>query len=119
MTVDRAPATVAYRWATESGEKQDAAWRTLDFPEGGPLERRLTRTQADYPAGAAVSDRIRLEVREPVVRQSNWVAFSVTCEETAPPPSSPATTTAPTGGTASPGGAPGGAPGGGSATPRR
>ncbi|MFF9196393.1 serine/threonine-protein kinase [Streptomyces sp. NPDC014779] len=118
VTVDRAPATVAYRWATESGEKQDAAWRTLDFPEGGPLEQRLTRTQADYPAGAAVSDRIRLEVREPVVRQSNWVAFSVTCEETAPPPSSPATTTAPSGGTASPGGAPGGAPGGGSATPR-
>ncbi|MCX2182583.1 serine/threonine protein kinase [Streptomyces sp. SKN60] len=124
VTVDRTPATVSYRWATESGEKQDAAWRTLDFPEGGPTEQRLPRTQADYPAGAQVSDRIRLEVRDPVARESNWVDFSVTCEETAPPPSSPpATTATPSGGTASPGGAPGGAPGGGAGTaaamPRR
>ncbi|MEU8622371.1 serine/threonine-protein kinase [Streptomyces sp. NPDC048623] len=113
VTVDRTPATVSYRWATESGEKQDAAWRTLDFPEGGPTERQLDRTQADYPAGAQVSDRIRLEVREPVARQSNWVAFTVSCEETASPSASTGTAT-PSGGTASPGGAPGpgGTPGG-------
>ncbi|MEV5973262.1 serine/threonine-protein kinase [Streptomyces sp. NPDC051921] len=103
VTVDRTPATVSYRWATESGEAQDAQWQTLDFPEGGPTEQQLDRTQAAYAPGAAVIDRIRLEVRTPVVRQSNWVAFTVECEETTPP-STPPTTATPSGGTASPGG---------------
>ncbi|MFD7977897.1 serine/threonine-protein kinase [Streptomyces sp. NPDC059071] len=120
VTVDRTPATVSYRWATQSGEGHDAQWRTLEFPEGGPTEQRLTRTQADYGAGSQVSDRIRVEVREPVARQSDWVEFSVTCEETVPP-STPPTTATPSDGTASPGGASAGASGGapgGSATPR-
>ncbi|MFJ7067428.1 protein kinase [Streptomyces sp. NPDC101115] len=120
VTVDRTPATVSYRWATQSGEGQDAQWRTLEFPEGGPTEQVLTRTQAEYGAGSQVSDRIRVEVREPVARQSNWVAFTVTCEETVPPSAPPSTAT-PSEGTASPGGASAGASGGapgGSATPR-
>ncbi|WMX47789.1 serine/threonine-protein kinase [Streptomyces roseicoloratus] len=120
VTVDRTPATVSYRWVTESGEVQDAQWRTLEFAEGGPTEQLLNRTQAGYGAGSQVSDRIRVEVREPVARQSNWVEFSVTCEETVPP-SAPPTTATPSGGTASPGGAPAGASGGapgGSVTPR-
>ncbi|MFE5299238.1 serine/threonine-protein kinase [Streptomyces sp. NPDC056632] len=102
VTVDRTPATVSYRWATESGQAQDAGWQTLEFPEGGPTEQRLDRTQAGYAAGAAVRDRIRLEVRAPVERRSNWVAFTVNCEETASP-STPPTSATPSSGTASPG----------------
>ncbi|MFG3349752.1 serine/threonine-protein kinase [Streptomyces sp. NPDC048018] len=102
VTVDRTPATVSYRWATESGEGGDAGWQTLDFPGGGATEQQLTRTQTGYTAGAAVRDRIRLEVRAPVARRSNWVAFTVNCEETASP-SAPPTTATPSSGTASPG----------------
>ncbi|MFF5976328.1 serine/threonine-protein kinase [Streptomyces sp. NPDC012769] len=111
VTVDRTPATVSYRWVTESGEGTDQGWQTLEFPEGGPTEQQVPRTQSDYGAGADVSDRIRLEAREPVARQSNWVAFSVTCEETAPPSTPPSSAT-PSDGTVSPG------PGGGPATRR-
>ncbi|MET9954719.1 protein kinase [Streptomyces sp. NPDC006339] len=111
VTVDRTPATVAYRWVTESGEGQDPGWQTLEFPAGGPTEQQVPRTQSDYGAGADVSDRIRMEVREPVARQSNWVAFSVTCEETAPPSTPPSSAT-PSDGTGSP------AAGGGPATRR-
>ncbi|MFJ3902760.1 serine/threonine-protein kinase [Streptomyces sp. NPDC090025] len=107
VTVDRTPATVTYRWATESGEAQDAQWRTLDFPAGGPTEQRLTRTQTDYAAGDKVSDRIRLEVKDPAARQSNWVSFTVTCEESPSPSMSPPTPS-PSDGSASPAaGAPG------------
>ena len=109
VTVDRTPATVSYRWATGSGEGEDDGWRTLEFPEGGPTERRLERTQAGQAAGAEVRDRIRLEVREPVARQSNWVAFSVSCTETASPSAPPSTSATPSGGTASPGTGGGGA----------
>ncbi|GAA3397310.1 serine/threonine-protein kinase [Streptomyces roseoviridis] len=103
VTVDRTPATVSYRWVTESGEAGDPRWRTLEFPEGGPAERQVTLTQSGHPAGAEVSDRIRMEVRDPVDRQSNWVAFSVSCTETAPPPSAPPSSATPSEGTASPG----------------
>ncbi|MER7520627.1 serine/threonine-protein kinase [Streptomyces sp. NPDC126499] len=111
VTVDRTPATVSYRWVTESGEGQDPQWQTLEFPEGGPAEQQVPRTQSDYTAGAEVSDRIRMEVREPVGRQSNWVAFSLSCTETVPPSTPPSSAT-PSDGTASPGA-------GGPATPRR
>ncbi|MFI8964190.1 protein kinase [Streptomyces sp. NPDC053493] len=111
VTVDRTPATVSYRWATESGEGQDTEWRTLEFPEGGPTERQVGRVQVEYAPGATVRDRIRLEVREPVARESNWVAFTVSCEETASPSGPPTATATPSGGTAS--------PGGGAAMPRR
>ncbi|MGW5421065.1 serine/threonine-protein kinase [Streptomyces sp. NPDC003943] len=123
FTVDRTPATVSYRWTTESGEAQDTVWRTLEFPAGGDTEQQVTREQSAYGPGATVHDRIRVEVREPVARQSDWVVFSLTCASasgtvtpSSPPPTTPTTgttagTTAGTSGapgTASPaGGAPG------------
>ncbi|MFI8518243.1 serine/threonine-protein kinase [Streptomyces sp. NPDC085481] len=99
VTVDRTPATVSYRWVTGSGEGEDSEWRTLEFTEGGPTEQQVTRVQSGYGPGATVRDRIRVEVRDPVARQSAWVPFTVSCEETAPPP-----TATPSGGTASPSG---------------
>ncbi|MFE4593432.1 serine/threonine-protein kinase [Streptomyces laurentii] len=97
LTVDRTPATVTYRWRTESGEAQDTAWRTLDFPADGPAEEQVTRTQSAYEPGTTTRDRIRVEVRDPVARESDWVSFSVRCEERTATPSPPVPTTTGTG----------------------
>ncbi|MFE3329855.1 protein kinase [Streptomyces sp. NPDC059176] len=84
VTVGRAPASVAYRWATASGRGSDAHWQTLDFPSGDGTSRRTDHTVRVYAPAGAHHDRVRLEVRSPVVVRSNWVAFSVTCEEESP-----------------------------------
>ncbi|KKZ71809.1 hypothetical protein VO63_21190, partial [Streptomyces showdoensis] len=106
FTVGGTPATVSYRWITESGEGQDAAWRTLEFAAGGPAERQVTRVQAGYRPDGTLEDRIGVEVRSPVEARSELVAFSVTCEKVTPtggattPTGPPATTSA---GTPAPG----------------
>ncbi|MCT4357355.1 serine/threonine protein kinase [Streptomyces sp. Je 1-79] len=96
VTVGRVPASVEYRWVTESGESSaEEGWRTLDFPAGGPAEERVEHTELTHRADGTWKDRIRLEVRAPVEKRSNWVAFSVTCEQATP-----------TGGVTSPSGTP-------------
>ncbi|MER8044123.1 serine/threonine-protein kinase [Streptomyces sp. NPDC094032] len=111
FTVGGAPASVSYRWITESGEGQDTEWRTLEFPAGGPSERQVNRIQAVYRPDGTLEDRIRVEVRAPVVARSELVAFSVTCEGVTPTGGATTSTGAPATSSA---GAP--APG---ATPRR
>ncbi|MEV0450129.1 serine/threonine-protein kinase [Streptomyces sp. NPDC050600] len=105
FTVGGTPASVSYRWITESGEGQDTAWRTLEFAAGGPTERQVTRIQAVFRPDGTLEDRIGVEVRSPVTVRSGLVAFSVTCEmvtptggattPTSPPATSPAGTPAP------------------------
>ncbi|MGW0466177.1 serine/threonine-protein kinase [Streptomyces sp. NPDC003027] len=94
LMVGRTPASVEYRWVTESGETSAGGWRTLEFAAGGPERRRVDHTELTYRAGDTRRDRVRVEVREPVETRSSWVRFSVTCEQATP-----------TGGAASPGGA--------------
>lgn len=106
FTVGGTPASVSYRWITESGEGQDGTWRTLEFAAGGPTERQVTRIQAVYRPDGTLEDRIGVEVRSPVTVRSGLVAFSVTCEKVTPtggattPTSPPATSSA---GTPAPG----------------
>ncbi|MGO4633671.1 serine/threonine-protein kinase [Streptomyces sp. 2RAF24] len=109
FTVGGTPASVSYRWITESGEGQDTAWRTLEFAAGGPTERQVTRIQAVFRPDGTLEDRIGVEVRSPVTVRSGLVAFSVSCEKVTPtggattPTSPPATSSA---GTPAPGSTP-------------
>jgi hypothetical protein len=84
VTVGRTPVSVEYRWVTESGESSAADWQTLEFGADGPLEKRVEHTELTYRADDTRRDRIRLEVRAPVEARSNWVGFSVTCEQATP-----------------------------------
>ncbi|MER6997283.1 serine/threonine-protein kinase [Streptomyces sp. NPDC000410] len=87
VTVGRTPASVEYRWVTESGESSAPGWRTLGFPAaeaGKGTLQEVDHTELTYELNATRHDRIRLEVRSPVVARSNWVEFSVTCEEEPP-----------------------------------
>ncbi|MEU2157924.1 serine/threonine-protein kinase [Streptomyces sp. NPDC019396] len=88
IAVGRVPATVSYRWVTESGRSSAYGWRTLAFPSGGGASQDVHHTERTYAEDAAHHDRIRVEVRSPVGARSNWLAFSVTCErEESPSPS--------------------------------
>ncbi|MEU8527211.1 MULTISPECIES: serine/threonine-protein kinase [Streptomyces] len=82
--VGNLPATVEYRWATESGTSSAGGWKTLEFAADGAKQRQVEHTELTYEAGGTRHDRIRVEVRNPVEVRSNWVAFSVTCEEATP-----------------------------------
>ncbi|MFE5938135.1 serine/threonine-protein kinase [Streptomyces sp. NPDC056470] len=85
LTVSRTPASVEYRWVTESGESSaEEGWRRLEFPSGGPAERRVEHTEPTYRENDTRRDRIRMEVRSPAEKSSDWVAFSVTCEQATP-----------------------------------
>ncbi|MFE5484857.1 protein kinase [Streptomyces sp. NPDC056527] len=84
ITVGRTPVSVEYRWVTESGESPATDWRTLEFAADGPREKGVEHTELTYRADETRRDRIRLEVRAPVEKRSNWVAFSVTCEQATP-----------------------------------
>ncbi|MEU6876611.1 serine/threonine-protein kinase [Streptomyces sp. NPDC046712] len=84
VTVGRTPVSVEYRWVTESGESSAADWQTLEFRADGPREKRVEHTELTYRADDTRRDRIRLEVRAPVEARSNWVAFSLTCEQATP-----------------------------------
>ncbi|MEU8763746.1 serine/threonine-protein kinase [Streptomyces sp. NPDC048659] len=105
FTVGGTPASVSYRWITRSGEGQDSAWRTLDFPAGGPAERQVSRVQAVYRPDGTLTDAVGVEVRTPVETRSELADFSVTCERatptggattpTGPSPSTSAATPAP------------------------
>ncbi|MDN3293528.1 serine/threonine-protein kinase [Streptomyces ficellus] len=98
ITVGRTPASVEYRWVTESGESSGPGWRTVEFASGGPAERRVEHTELTYKQGETHRDRVRVEVRSPAGARSPWVGFSVTCEDESP------TGGTPTGETPSPSG---------------
>ncbi|MFE7776727.1 serine/threonine-protein kinase [Streptomyces sp. NPDC057445] len=87
VTVGRTPASVSYRWVTESGRTSGKGWKTLDFPSGEGKSRQVDHIELTYEENATHHDRIRLEVRRPVEARSNWVGFSVTCKEESPSPS--------------------------------
>ncbi|MFC5803578.1 serine/threonine-protein kinase [Streptomyces formicae] len=86
VTVGRTPASVTYRWVTESGKSSGEGWKTLGFPAGKGTSQHVAHIERTYVENATHHDRIRLEVRSPVEARSNWVAFSVTCEEESPSP---------------------------------
>ncbi|MEV3993246.1 serine/threonine-protein kinase [Streptomyces sp. NPDC049837] len=89
ITVGRTPASVGYRWVTESGEGAGSGWRKEEF--GGETVRQVEHTER---TDGTHRDRVRLEIRSPVEARSNWVGFSVTCRDAHP-------TGTPTGGTPS------------------
>ncbi|TQK43555.1 serine/threonine protein kinase [Streptomyces sp. SLBN-118] len=84
ITVGRTPASVDYRWATKSGESSDSNWKTLDFEAGGPKQQQVNHVELTYKQGGTYHDRIRVEIRSPVEARSNWIGFSVTCEQESP-----------------------------------
>ncbi|MEV7193175.1 serine/threonine-protein kinase [Streptomyces sp. NPDC093510] len=85
FTVGRAPATVEYRWVTESGEPGDPGWKTLSFPSGGGKTRQVNHVETAYdPGGGTYENTIGVEVRKPVQTRSNSVAYAVACEEETP-----------------------------------
>ncbi|WP_406732589.1 serine/threonine-protein kinase [Streptomyces sp. NBC_01794] len=84
ITVGRTPAAVEYRWATRSGESSDSGWKTLDFEAGGGKQRQVNHIELTYRANGTHHDQIRVEIRSPVEVRSNWIDFSVTCEQETP-----------------------------------
>ncbi|MEV0412202.1 protein kinase [Streptomyces sp. NPDC050448] len=92
VEADRTPAVLEYRWATRSGVTSDPRWQSVTYAADGPRSRQLDHTELTYYPNATFDDAIRLEVRGPAPGASEWVEFSVTCEEGETP----------TGGTTSP-----------------
>ncbi|MEO3975409.1 serine/threonine-protein kinase [Streptomyces sp. CAU 1734] len=83
--VGRAPASAEYRWVVERGAERDASgWRTLSFGSGEPLRKPAEYTVTGYGEAGTYRDRIRVEVRSPVAARSEWVSFTVVCEEPVP-----------------------------------
>ncbi|MFJ6796331.1 serine/threonine-protein kinase [Streptomyces sp. NPDC091268] len=97
--VDRTPAVLEYRWATRSGVTSGPGWQSVTYGAGGPASRKLEHTELTYFASATFEDAVRLEVRAPEESASDWVEFSVTCEEEAPPSGTPSPGTPGTPGT--------------------
>jgi hypothetical protein len=84
FTVNRLPAEVRYRWATEDGSAADRGWRTLSFPADGGRTKRDTVVVTTYSESGELHGRIGVEVREPVRATSGTVPFSVVCATEAP-----------------------------------
>ncbi|WP_019885099.1 serine/threonine-protein kinase [Streptomyces purpureus] len=84
ITVGRVPASVSYRWVTESGGGSGAEWETVEFGAGGARERVVHHTETSFAADSERHDRIRVEIRTPAGARSQWVGFSVTCERETP-----------------------------------
>ncbi|GAA3109784.1 hypothetical protein GCM10020254_64750 [Streptomyces goshikiensis] len=92
VEVTRLPVVLEYRWAARSGVASGPGWQSVTFEEGGPRSRQLEHTEPARRAGGTFEDAVRLEVRAPERAVSDWLEFSVTCEEETP-----------TGGASSPG----------------
>jgi hypothetical protein len=94
FTVGRTPASVRYRWVTQSGAGSDAGWKTLDFAAGDPKTKEVHHTLTSFQQAGEHHDSVRVEVSRPVKARSGWVPFSVTCRAASPssePPSYPST----------------------------
>ncbi|MFE2142835.1 serine/threonine-protein kinase [Streptomyces sp. NPDC059456] len=85
VEADRTPAVLEYRWATRSGVTSGPDWQSVTYPADGPRSRELDHTELTYYPNATFDDAIRLEVRGPAPAASDWVEFSVTCEEAGTP----------------------------------
>ncbi|GAA1593968.1 hypothetical protein GCM10009731_54390 [Streptomyces globosus] len=85
VTVEPRPASVEYRWVRRGGGSAEG-WRSAPYPAHGGLE--LQHTELAHRAGGTLEDAVRLEVRGPAA-VSEWVEFSVVCEEEPPPGGSP------------------------------
>jgi hypothetical protein len=81
FTVGSVPVEVQYRWVAKNGRIDDSGWKTLSFPAGGEKTRR---DQVVVSTNDSHEDEISVEVRGPVNKKSNSVAFSVTCESEPP-----------------------------------
>ncbi|MFJ5778310.1 serine/threonine-protein kinase [Streptomyces sp. NPDC093094] len=84
FTVGRLPAEVDYRWVTANGEVVGGGWKTLSFPEGGARSGQDSVVLTTQAQEGTYSDRLGVEVREPVEFTSGSVAFSVTCVRETP-----------------------------------
>ncbi|EMF51314.1 MULTISPECIES: serine/threonine-protein kinase [Streptomyces] len=81
FTVGSVPVDVQYRWVAKNGQLDDTGWKTLSFSAGG---EKTKRDQVVVSTNGSHTDEISVEVRGPVSKRSNAVAFSVTCETEAP-----------------------------------
>ncbi|WTU97218.1 serine/threonine protein kinase [Streptomyces sp. NBC_00045] len=81
VEADRTPAVLEYRWATRSGVTSDPGWQSVTYGADGPRSRQLDHTELTYYPNATFDDAVRLEVRGAAPAVSDWVEFSVTCEE--------------------------------------
>ncbi|MET8897791.1 serine/threonine-protein kinase [Streptomyces albogriseolus] len=84
FTVNRLPAEVRYRWATEDGSAAGRGWRTLSFPADGGRTKQDTVVVTTYSESGELHGRIGVEVREPVRTTSETVPFSVVCAAETP-----------------------------------
>ncbi|MCM2418526.1 serine/threonine-protein kinase [Streptomyces sp. RKAG293] len=90
IAVDHTPATVVFRWTTDSGRNSDPGWKTAEFAAGGPTSRTYEHTELSFEAGRRSTDRIVVEVGAPKEFRSDPVSFTVDCR-----PDPPASTTTP------------------------
>ncbi|MEU5402489.1 protein kinase [Streptomyces sp. NPDC005963] len=84
VAVTRAPATVEYRWTTESGRTTAPGWQSLRFAESGPREQMIDHVEGTHEPQDVHRDRIRVEIRQPTQARSAWVSFSVDCAPETP-----------------------------------
>ncbi|MCX4525049.1 MULTISPECIES: serine/threonine-protein kinase [unclassified Streptomyces] len=84
VEVSRVPAEVEYRWAARGGVTSGPGWQSVTFEEGGSRSRQLEHTELTHHADGTFEDAVRLEVRSPAQAASDWLEFSVTCEEETP-----------------------------------
>ncbi|MCJ1679699.1 protein kinase [Streptomyces sp. APSN-46.1] len=97
VELTRVPAALEYRWATRGGVTSGPGWQSLTFEADGPKSRQLEHGELTHHPDATFEDAVRLEVRAPARAASEWLEFSVTCEEETPTggASSPGTTGSP------------------------
>ncbi|MFD7082155.1 protein kinase [Streptomyces sp. NPDC059918] len=81
VEADRTPAVLEYRWATRSGVTSEPGWQSVMYEEGGSRSRQLDHTELTYYPNATFTDAVRLELRGAEPTASEWVEFSVTCED--------------------------------------
>ncbi|MFF4646359.1 serine/threonine-protein kinase [Streptomyces sp. NPDC001389] len=110
------PAVVEYRWARLDGSTSATPWQSITYEAGGARTRQINHDEPVGRAGENVQDAVRLEVRAPQLKTSDWLEFSVACEKEAPTGGAsspaPASPSGPTAGTPAPasGSAPAGSP---------
>ncbi|QNA72635.1 serine/threonine protein kinase [Streptomyces sp. So13.3] len=90
ITVDRTPATVVFRWTTDSGRNSDPGWKTAEFAADGPKSRTYQHTELSFEAGKQSTDRIVVEVGAPKQFRSDPVSFTVDCRPDPPTSTTPA-----------------------------
>ncbi|MGW0791711.1 protein kinase domain-containing protein [Streptomyces sp. NPDC002911] len=80
FSVDRLPAQFSYRWMSKDGAVTDEEWRTLSFPNGGSLTKRVNISLTTWAGSGAFESEIGVELNAPLKGKSNTVPLSLTCE---------------------------------------